>query len=164
MKRYIKVGICVMLALAVIGFIFTNSAQKTAESTKVSLDVTAKIETAVERSGLQDTTLSQNVSPRYVRKAAHAVEFFALGATLFLTAVILHKKLRFQAVWNILAVSLFVAVTDESIQILSERGPRVQDILLDFCGAAAAILLCGLVYYGIRAIFRFAHRRAQKRG
>lgn len=153
-----------MLVLAVIGFIFTNSAQKTATSTKVSLDVTAKIETAVERSGLQDTTLSQNVSPRYVRKAAHAVEFFALGATLFLTAVILHKRLRFQLVWNILAVSLFVAVADESIQILSERGPRVQDVLLDFCGAVTAILLCALVYYGIRAIFRFAHRCAKKRG
>lgn len=163
MRRYIKIGICIVLALLVIGFIFTNSAQPTAASTKVSLDVTEKIETVVAQSGLQDTQEPTTLKPFYVRKAAHVVEFFALGATLFLTAIILHEKLRLQTIWNILSASLFVAVADESVQILSERGPKVQDVLLDFCSAAAAILLCALVYFGIRAVFRFARRHEKKK-
>lgn len=153
-----------MLVLSTVAIIFANSAQPTAASTKVSINVTEKIETVVEQSGLQDTQEPTTLNPLYVRKVAHVVEFFALGATLFLTAIILHEKLRFQTIWNILSISLLVAVTDESIQILSARGPRVQDVLLDFCGAAAAILLCGLVHYGIRVIFRFVPRRVQKRG
>ena len=162
MRRHIKIGICIVLALLVIGFIFTNSAQPTAKSTKASLNVTARIETLIEKSGLLDTQETNMVNPRYVRKAAHAVEFFTLGAILFLMMILVHEKLRFQNIWNILSISLFVAVTDESVQILSERGPRVQDVLLDFCGAAAAIFLCALVYYGIRAVFRFIRCHERK--
>lgn len=163
MRRYIKIGICIVLALLVIGFIFTNSAQPTAKSTKASLNVTEKIETLIEKSGLFDTRETNTVNPRYVRKAAHAVEFFTLGAMLFLMTILVHETLRFQNIWNILSASLFVAVADESVQILSERGPKVQDILLDFCSAAAAILLCALVYYGIRAVFRYARCHEKKK-
>lgn len=165
MKRCIKLGICTVLTLLMIAFIFWNSAQPTSASIQASVRVTEKVETVAEQSGIHDKVLSQRQATHYIRKAAHAIEFFALGALLFLSATVLHKTPRLQTIWNILSVSLLVAVTDEAIQIWSGRGPKVQDVLLDFCGATAAILLCSLVYYGIRAIFRtFRRRRLRLRG
>lgn len=149
MKGIWKKAVCLLLILLTVGFIFFNSAQPVEESKERSTTIAETI-TPTPKSEFEKPA-DWYAFVLHVRKAAHAVEFFVLGlefSLLFLWAF--PKKHTVQAVWNILSAALAVAVADESIQILSGRGPKVQDVLLDFCGAAAAgiiaVLLYGAVY------------------
>lgn len=82
--------------------------------------------------------------PKDIRKYAHFTEFAALGILAALFALT-YGKLTMQRRVNILSFGLAVAVADESIQILSGRGPMVQDILLDFAGYVAGVLIVGVL-------------------
>ena len=84
------------------------------------------------------------VSNHFVRKTAHFCEFGLLGAEL-----VLLMRLRggrgFQCLCNSAFAALLAAVTDETIQVFSGRGSQVLDVVLDFSGAVAGILLCTLI-------------------
>lgn len=153
---------CMALVLLTVAFIFYNSAQPVASSDEASENVAEQIVSVLPSA--QDATQTprgMRAFVQQVRKAAHAVEFFALGAELSVLFYLLHKKLRVQTLWNTVSSALAIAVADESIQILSGRGPKVQDVLLDFCGALAATALCWLLFGMIYAVRR---RKKQKRG
>ncbi len=51
-----------------------------------------------------------------------------------------------QAVVNCLSAGLAAAVTDEALQLLSDRGSQVSDVLLDLGGAAAGTAFILLIY------------------
>lgn len=147
-KRILR-GVCLFLILLTVGFIFYNSAQPVKASNTQSAKVAETIG-GKPKSEYEDPA-DWRAFFLHVRKAAHAIEFFTLGLELsFLLLVLLKRTSLLQTAWNILSAALAVAVTDESIQILSGRGARVQDVLLDFCGAAVAaaavFLLYGAVY------------------
>lgn len=147
MKHKISVGVCIVLIILTIGFIFNNSRKPVEESNKSSEIVADKITQAVENKDNFITTFFQNIVVDNVRKTAHAVEFFVLGIEISTLSFILKKKFKPQSLWNILTAALVVAVADESIQILSARGPKVRDILIDFCGAVAGFLLALLIKF-----------------
>lgn len=147
MKHKISIAVCVLLIAVTVGFVFNNSAQPTAESQQAAAVVAETIEEITQKTDAGETQTAL-VSVKYIRKAAHAVEFFALGVELAAFSLLVgRRKYNFQKLWNVLSVSLLVAVTDESIQILSGRGPKVQDVLLDFCGAAVGIALVLALHY-----------------
>lgn len=149
MRKYVKQGVCLLLILLTVGFIFHNSAQPVKASNEQSAKVAETIGGKPKEEYEKPADWRAFVS--HVRKAAHAVEFFALGlelSLLFLWA--LQKSALPQAVWNVLSCALAVAVADESIQILSGRGPKVQDVLLDFCGAAVATAVALLIFGAVR--------------
>ena len=136
MRKYVKQGVCLLLILLTVGFIFHNSAQPVKASNEQSAKVAETIGGKPKEEYEKPADWRAFVS--HVRKAAHAVEFFA------------QKSALPQAVWNVLSCALAVAVADESIQILSGRGPKVQDVLLDFCGAAAATAVALLIFGAVR--------------
>lgn len=147
MKHKISIAVCVLLIAVTVGFVFNNSSKPTAESQQASAVVAETIEEVAQKTN-SNKTQTTLVSVRYLRKAAHAVEFFALGLELAAFSLLVgRRKYSFQKLWNVVSVSLLVAVADESIQILSGRGPKVQDVLLDFCGAAVGIALVLLLHY-----------------
>ena len=147
MKHKISIAVCVLLIAVTVGFVFNNSSKPTAESQQASAVVAETIEEVAQKTNSNETQTTL-VSVRYLRKAAHAVEFFALGLELAAFSLLVgRRKYSFQKLWNVFSVSLLVAVADESIQILSGRGPKVQDVLLDFCGAAVGIALVLLLHY-----------------
>lgn len=78
-----------------------------------------------------------NVSEHLVRKLAHFTEFAVLGMELFG----LFGRFPLAA-----AHGLFAAVTDESLQLITDRSAEVADILLDFSGvlfgALVILLIC----------------------
>jgi VanZ family protein len=96
-----------------------------------------------------------NVTDHFVRKLAHFTEFAMLGALLVLYTVV-RCRLRLQSVVNCLSFSLATAVTDESLQLISSRGSQVQDVLLDFTGAAGGIGFM-LLFYSVVTVNR--HKR-----
>ena len=79
-----------------------------------------------------------------VRKIAHFVEFAALG---IVSSLILNFMIA--NVWNRVSVSallgLFIALTDETIQIFSGRGSSVRDVWIDVSGYLFGCLIVFVV-------------------
>lgn len=155
MKRKLCIAVCIGCIVLTAAFIFYNSAQPVPESQKASASVADTIASISPNGGEAPDGWSSFAA--YIRKAAHAVEFFVLGTQLSVLFFILFRKHNAQAVWNVLSLALCTAVADESIQILSGRGPKVQDVLLDFCGALCAtaavgilVLICHIGYKAIK--------------
>lgn len=159
MKQKIGIGICLVCILLTVAFIFYNSAQPVPESQKASASVAETIVSVAPNGG--EFFGSWNSFVNYIRKAAHALEFFVLGTELSLLFFAVLQKRGVQAVWNVLTLALLTAVTDESIQILSGRGPRVQDVLLDFSGGAVAMLLFFILFLIVCAVRTATQKRKQ---
>lgn len=134
------------LSLLVVCFIFWNSLQN-AEASNAQSDgllVWLKPLLAPLFGG------SEELMYVFVRKAAHFVEFAALGLCLGGLTDGLHRRFwRGSLVFFPLFVVLSVAVTDEFIQSFSDRTSAVKDVILDFSGgvfglAAACIIFAAL--------------------
>ena len=95
-----------------------------------------------------------SVSMHLIRKLAHFTEFFLLGC---LSCAFFLRAFRKQDIPARLGISislvycLAAAVTDELLQLSSPgRSCQVKDMLLDFSGSAAGILLYALAFVLIR--------------
>lgn len=123
------------LTLAWVAFIYCRSAQPAVSSS--------------EESGILLAWLQQFfpwLTVKLVRKAAHLTEFFILGAFVSCTVRAAGKNIP----WPAMAVGLFVAVTDELIQLTQEgRSCEVRDMCIDFTGAVLAALL----FWGIFSLY-----------
>ena len=67
---------------------------------------------------------------------------------------------RLGGVVNCLFFLLLAALTDETIQIFTGRGPQVQDVWLDFAGGAAGLLVMLALVQLLRCLFRPRRRPA----
>lgn len=83
-------------------------------------------------------------SELFLRKLAHFCEFGAVGAELSLLLLIRGGR-GFQGICNSAFAALLIAVTDEALQLVSQRGSSVADVLLDFAGALTGILAATLI-------------------
>lgn len=93
------------------------------------------------------------------RKLAHVWEFTLLGAELGVLAVLRKKHLPAR-LGAALACGLFVGLVDETVQIFSLRGPKIQDVWLDGLGVFLGLAAIALVY-GAACLIR--RRKAARR-
>lgn len=138
-KRW-NIVLVLMLALT-LAFIWGNSMLPRTESQEISRGLLAELCAALEHVGLHLDPQNDH----WLRKLAHFGEFGLLGAELC-TLLFLNRRARPQGFVNCAFAGLAVAVTDEALQLISNRGSQVQDVLLDFAGFLAGFLLCGLVW------------------
>ncbi len=128
--RKVMISVVCLLLLATLVFIWGNSLESLDESRTKSEDVLTFaapfLELFIGRG---------NVTDHIVRKMAHFIEFASLGVELALLCV-LRYRVRIQPIVNCLFAGLAAAVTDEALQLISNRGSQVQDVLLDFSGFA----------------------------
>jgi len=90
------------------------------------------------------------MTPEIARKLAHAFEFFVLATEInLLYATKLHYGWKF-ALYS-LFFSFTVAFLDETIQVISERGPMITDVYIDFVGALIGTLLVFLIAAAVDA-------------
>ena len=109
-----------------LAFIFARSLKSADESTMESAWVLELVR-----------KLIPSVSMHFVRKLAHFTEFFILGCLIF-TAV--------RRILPSSAVCLAAAVADELLQSsVPGRSCQISDMLLDFCGSLAGILILFLI-------------------
>ncbi len=134
-----------ILLLATLTFIFSNSLEPVAESSIKSQGVMYAVTPCLEL-----FFGNGNVTDHLVRKIAHFTEFGVLGVELMLLAV-LRNRVRFQSIANCLFIGLTSAVTDESLQMITDRSPLVKDILLDYTGVITGILFVLLLYSILRS-------------
>lgn len=149
-NRKILFGIfCALIALTV-GFIWINSCFPQTLSSEESEAAHGTLQRIL------DAVFGENaivVSSEAVRKIAHFTEFFALGAEISgLYFTLQFKTAKFYRLFFLLQFGLYVAVADETIQIFSERGPTVIDVLLDFSGYFIAALCCFAVFFAVRSV------------
>lgn len=97
---------------------------------------------------------SDALSVHLVRKIAHVVEYSLLGFITSLFVIVFFTKIRWYHIWNAFSFVLIVAVIDESIQILSGRGPLISDVLLDMCSA----IMVTILVFAINWLKRLARR------
>ncbi len=145
MKHKAVITVLIVLIVLTVGFIWNNSRKPEEQSNNDSQVIAERVEQIVKAGSKGEEKISYRVLFGKVRKAAHAVEFFTLGLEMTALCFVVSKKLSFQKIWNVISAALAVAVTDESIQILSGRGPKVEDVLLDLCGASAGILIALII-------------------
>ncbi len=143
--RYILIALIVLSLV----FIFGQSCIPTDKSAEESEGVGSFLEEIFS----PDTVFGRFVLTN-IRKIAHFTEFFILGVWVSLYAVLYIKKRSAYA--YSLPLALFVAFTDETIQIFSGRGPMIFDVWIDFFGFASA----AVIIYTVSELAR--HIRAKK--
>ena len=75
----------------------------------------------------------------HVRKLAHVTEYAVMGFELAFFWIGFRRG--FQGFWNAFSTVLFIAICDETIQLLAlSRGPQVTDVLLDSVSGLCTIL------------------------
>ena len=140
-KRNLLSIVVLILIVVLFAFIWGNSLESIPDSRARSSVVKDMVEPLLEV-----FVGEGNVTMNLVRKLAHLIEFGLLGVGLTVF-VILRKQRGLQAIVNCLFVGLIVALADETIQLYSNRGSQVQDVLLDFGGVAAGVVLAWLAYW-----------------
>ncbi len=125
-----------VLILLTAVFIFSNSLPSKLESAEISGKFTEFI-----KPFLEFFVGEGNVTEHFVRKLAHFTEFFILG---FVMALFFKTPTVFP-----IFLLLVTSLTDETIQIFTERGSSVADVWLDFaggcCGFTVGILMLSLI-------------------
>ena len=157
--RYMKKNIvfAVMLALLTaltVVYIFRNSLTVGEVSNAKSGAVAEAVRPVVD----PGASIPENTFNALVRKAAHIVEFGALGCELMgLTLITARIRKRRAAAYicTPMFVTLLVAVADEYIQLFTGRTSAVGDVLTDFAGSMAGIIITGAAY----AVHRAARRK-----
>ena len=91
----------------------------------------------------------------YVRKAAHVIEYAAVGFQI-MAILLLKKKKELKVAINVLFLGGLIGLVDETIQIFSERGSEVGDIWIDMAGILVGIL-------GARFIGWIVEKRLKKK-
>ncbi len=130
--------------LALICFIFYNSAQNGEESSEASGFFTDIAERIL---GFFGISVKQQSLSHLVRKAAHFAEYFMLSLAASNLALNLFGKKIYIALAPLLAFT--VAVCDEFIVQGSTvgRAPQWSDVFVDLGGAVTASLLVALLLY-----------------
>ena len=137
--------ILIVLCILWMGFIYYNSSQTGLESNKISYKVV-------------NTVSNKNVAKEkgsyfggdfniFVRKNAHAIEYFVLAILLGITFFSYNKR-SFNGMIYILFIVLFYAVSDEFHQLYVQgRNSSVLDIIIDFVGGLIGTIIFYLFCY-----------------
>lgn len=125
-----------LITLLIIAFIFTNSATDADASSQSSMSVMDMLNDFLKFCRI-DFTLSEN----FVRKLAHFVEYFILGASMFFTVRSFDLRKTY-CVFTVPLMGFAVASIDETIQrFFSGRSCQFSDVLLDFVGVTVAVFI-----------------------
>lgn len=153
-RRSIGTLLLLLAILGALAFIWGNSLDSAVESSLKSGRMRELIRPLLELLVGQG-----NVTDHLVRKLAHFTEFAVLGALLLLLTAAAFR-VRLQSVVNCQFFLLLAALTDETIQIFTGRGPQVQDVWLDFAGGTAGLLAMLVLVWLLRSLFRPRKRPA----
>lgn len=117
---------------------------QTAEmSTEASNVFVQKYRALLQFFGVKNVTNATYV----VRKAAHIFEFYVQSLCFSLFFVFGEERFHKRIIYTLFA-GLLIACCDEFIQLFSEgRASQIQDVFIDFSGAAAGTLTALGVYY-----------------
>ncbi len=135
-----------VISVAITLFIFANSMKTASESVKASNGFVDKVKEFLDSIGIH---FDFDLISFLVRKAAHFLEYFVLGASTSLLVALAFKQKWFLALSPVYCFA--VAMCDEFIfQSASEgRSPEWRDVGIDSCGMILAALSVFFVLYTV---------------
>ena len=140
-KLLFSTAVILIIALTA-AFIFSNSMLSGIDSNKKSGVIVDLIRPVIDPDGNMATYEIQYI----VRKTAHFLEFFILGASLTVISFIIGKKILSPWIFMPMFFTLAAAVADEFVQSFTGRTSLVSDIVIDFSGGFSGIVLTILIY------------------
>jgi len=143
LKINIRLCLLVVLTLLTTAYIFHNSL-KDSEASHESSDKIVEVVEPVVKPITEKLPGDKGLS-FWVRKAAHFIEFFALGLCAMALGLALRARFGPSFLGYVLFYVLLTAVTDEFIQSFTGRTSSVKDVLIDLGGAVLGIALVGAV-------------------
>ena len=147
-KRIVAIIITSILIVLNLIFIWGNSCMSQESSSQSSSGVYETIKPVL------DATLGDGVVTHSVfRKTAHFIEFCCLGILVPLLFVLIYG-IKVKNLIAIFFAGLLVAVIDESLQIISNRGSDVADVLLDYCGYIFGVGILFLIVFIYKKVFK----------
>ncbi len=123
----------------VIGFIFGNSLQDGATSSRRSQRIVAAVNGFLAKVGFGP------ISEFIIRKLAHFAEFTLLGFVLMMCLRVYTSRFISHISWPLLG-GIIVALSDETIQLfIPGRSSQVRDVWIDTAGVCAGIAVAFLI-------------------
>ncbi len=144
-KKRSQIILFVLTILTVL-FIWGQSMLPTARSSNESKTVTEVIVKPVQEAITGNRTVTDNI----VRKWAHAIEYAVLGIEL--TLLISGRQKLWLTLSRVFSYGTGIALLDETIQIFSGRGPKVQDVWIDALGVTIGMTVTTVILVIIRAV------------
>lgn len=121
-------------------FIFSNSLANAEESGETSQGVVDIIEEIIRR-----VIPDFEISDHFVRKLAHFIEFFILGAVFTLSYYIVIRDFKYHISLSLL-FGLLVSLIDETLQLFSlGRAAMVKDVWLDFSAVVTSVVCFAII-------------------
>lgn len=142
--RFLK---CLLVVLMILTLAFTF--YQSSKSKEESQETSEKVEQIIEPILPSDTPVGEYVQNN-IRKIAHFVEFFALGAEVAIYVVLFYSKIKYAALSMLFAP--IVALLDETVQIFSDRGPAISDVWIDVLGYFVANVLVYLIAFLVKKL------------
>ncbi len=138
-----------LLAAATVGFIW----QQSTLSPSASLETSDAVEEVIIPLVGGPTSFLGSLVDRFMRKIAHFIEFAILGleGELFLFGRHTSVRTALQLLFG-----LSVGACDELLQLLTDRGASLTDVLIDFSGYLTAV---GLTWLFTTLILRIYKKR-----
>ncbi len=138
-KRKIFALIVAILIALTLCFIFGNSLKPQSESAESSGGLYERLKPVF------DAIVGKDVITHSIfREMAHFGEFFVLGfefSLLFFVIIPIKNKVKIIVYF----IGLIVALIDESLQFLTDRGPEAIDVLIDYSGYLTAMVFVLLI-------------------
>lgn len=160
-ERTLSFWLRAVLIAAMVGtliFIFYNSSLPKKQSSEQS-GVVEEIVDAV----IPDEVPVKNVILENIRKIAHFSEYGLLGIEVSLYVFFfLRKKIYLFAPASLL-LCVLIGFFDESIQMLSDRGPMISDVWIDVGGFTTFALLSYAVLYIGLGIVKLWQKHTEKK-
>ena len=152
--KKIMIIIDILLIVATIVFIISNSAAPSEKSNDTSMGVTDKVVESVKpiKDAIEQEKIEKEDVHKGVRKMAHVLEYALFGAELMLLLFLLFPVGTVKYLIYALFFGLALGVCDETVQKLTDRTSSTTDILIDFGGVCMGIAFAYLVYFAVRAI------------
>lgn len=154
--KKILIVIDILLILATVAFIISNSAMPAEKSNSTSEGVTDKVVENVKplKDAIEQEKVNKEDVHEGVRKIAHVLEYALLGAELMALLLLIASAEPMRYLIYVLFFGLALGVCDESVQKLTDRTSSTTDVMIDFGGLCIGIALAYFAFAVIRLIIK----------
>lgn len=142
LKKILLSSAIVLILASTVIFIFSNSMLSGEDSNQKSGVIVELIRPIIDPDGNMATYEIQYI----VRKTAHFMEFFVLGASLTVISFIVSNKIFSPWIFMPMFFTLAGAVADEYVQSFTGRTSLVSDIVIDFSGGMCGIIVTTIIF------------------
>lgn len=154
--KKILIMIDILLIIATVVFILSNSATPSEKSNNTSQGVTDKVVENVKplKDAVEQNKVQKEDVHKAIRKIAHFFEYALLGAEMMLLLLLLFPADPMKYLIYALFFGLALGVCDESVQKITDRTSSTTDVMIDFGGLCIGIAFLFFVTVAVKAILK----------